>query len=110
MTDYAPEALGVAGTAPTSRSAASGDKLTDPGDHRFLRVNNGGGAPITVTITPPGSTAYGVANPNQVFTVTNATTKYIPVRADYGNPADAGKVALTWSATTSVTFEYMRSS
>lgn len=109
MADYAPESVGIGGLTATVRTAAAGDKLTSPGDHCQLRVTNGGGSPITVTITPPGTTAYDVANPTKVITVTNATSKYIPIPALYGNPADSGKVALTWSATTSVTFEYTRS-
>ncbi|MDF5758616.1 hypothetical protein [Spongiactinospora sp. TRM90649] len=109
MADYAPQAVTVDGLVATARTAAGGDKLTDPGDRREIRVTNGGGAPITLTITPPGSTDYGVANPAKVFTITNATSRRIPVLAAYGDPADGGKVALTWSATTSVTFEYTRS-
>ena len=70
---------------------------------------NGGGAPITLTITPPGVTSYGVDNPEKEFTITNATARRIPILAAYGDPADGGKVALAWSATTSVTFEYTRS-
>lgn len=108
MADYAPEGLSIDGTTPTVRTAASGDKLTDPGDGRVLRVINGGGAPITVTITPTGFTSYNVANPAKAISVTNATAKMIPIPALYGNPADSGKVALTWSATASVTFEYTR--
>ena len=109
MADYAPDGVAIDGTTAAVRTAASGDKLTDPGDNRNLRVTNGGGAPITLTITPPGTTQYNVANPTKVITITNATSKYIPIPAMYGNPADGGKVALTWSATTSVTFEYTRS-
>lgn len=109
MADYAPEGISIGGVQATVRSAAAGDKLTSPGDHRQLRVTNGGGAPITLTITPPGTTSYEVANPAKVITITNATSKYIQIPAAYGDPADSGKVALTWSATTSVTFEYTRS-
>lgn len=109
MADYAPEGIAIGGTQATVRNAAAGDKLTSPGEHRQLRVTNGGGAPITLTFTPPGTTQYDVANPTKVITITNATSKYIPIPAMYGDPADSGKVALTWSATTSVTFEYTRS-
>ena len=108
MADYAPEGISIDGTTPTARSAASGDKLTDPGDGRMIRVINGSGAPITLTITPSGLTSYNVANPTKVVTITNGTAKMIPVVAAYGVPTDAGKVALTWSATATVTFEYTR--
>jgi hypothetical protein len=109
VTDYAPESVQIGGTTATVRSAAAGDKLTSPGTSNLLRVNNGAGAPITLTITVPGTTSYGENNPTKVITITNGTAKYIPIPAVYGNPSDAGKVTLTWSATTTITFEYTRS-
>lgn len=109
MADYAPDGILIGGTTATIRSAAAGDKLTQPGDRSFLRVTNGAGAPITLTITVPGTTTYGETNPTKVITITNATSKYIPIPSTYGNPADAGKVTLTWSATATITFEYFRS-
>lgn len=109
MADYPPDAVVHSGSAASSRSAASGDKLLDPGDRRLLRVTNGGGSSVTLTISVPGTTGYGVANPAKTVTVPASATRYIPVLAAYGNPADGGKVALAWSATTSVTFEYTRS-
>jgi hypothetical protein len=109
VADYAPDSIQIGGTTANVRSAASGDKLTQPSDHSELRVTNGSGAPITLTITVPGTTLYGETNPTKVITITNATSKYIPIPALYGNPADAGKVALTWSATATITFEYVRS-
>lgn len=109
MTDYAPDSVQIGGTTANIRSAASGDKLTLSGDHSILRVNNGSGAPITLTITPPGTTAYGVANPAKVVTITNGTAKYIPIPSTLADPSDAGKVALAWSATATITFEYTRS-
>jgi hypothetical protein len=63
VTDYAPESVQIGGTTATVRSAASGDKLTSPGATSQLRVNNGSGAPITLTITVPGTTIYGENNP-----------------------------------------------
>lgn len=109
MADYPPDAVIHSGTAPNVRNAAAGDKLTDPGDHRIIRINNGGGAPITMTITVPGTTNYGVNKPVKTITVSNGTSRYAQILAEYGDPADAGKVALSWSATTNVTFEYTRS-
>jgi hypothetical protein len=108
VTDYAPDSVQILGTTANIRSAAAGDKLTQAGDNSVLRVINGAGAPITLTITPPGSTQYGVANPAQVISITNATSKYIPIPGQYGVPSDSGKVALTWSSTTTITFEYIR--
>lgn len=109
MTDYAPDSIQIGGTTANIRSAASGDKLTQSGDHSQLRVTNGSGAPITLTITPPGTTLYGVANPAKVVTITNATSKYIPIPSSLADPSDQGRVALVWSATATITFEYIRS-
>lgn len=108
MTDYAPKAITTDGVAPTVNNAASGDKLTGPGERRWLNVKNGGGASVTLTIDPAGKTAYGVDNPAKTFTVPAAGEMDIPVLAAYGDPADGGKVALAWSATASVTFAYKR--
>jgi hypothetical protein len=108
MTDYDPAAVTVDGVAPSVHSAASGDKLTSPGDGRWLRIINGSGSSITCTITPPGTTSYNVDNPDKVFTVANGASRLVPVLRAYGDPADGGKVALAWSATSSVTFEYNR--
>lgn len=109
MADYSPDAVVHSGTAASVRNAAAGDKLLDPGDHRVCRVTNGGGAPITLTITVPGTTNYGANKPVKTVSVTNGTSRYVPILAEYGDPLDAGKVALSWSATTNVTFEYTRS-
>jgi hypothetical protein len=108
MTDYSPKAVTADGVAPTANTAASGDKLLDAGDRRWLRVINGGGSSITVTITPPGLTGYGEANPDKVITVPNGASRSFLVPAAYADPSDSYKVALAWSATTSVTFEYWR--
>ncbi|MEU8199290.1 hypothetical protein AB0C10_36445 [Microbispora amethystogenes] len=109
MADYAPDAVVHSGTAPNVRSAASGDKLLDPGDHRILRINNGGGSSVTLTINVAGTTNYGVNKPAKTVAIPNGTSRYVLVLAEYGDPTDAGKVPLSWSATTSVTFEYFRS-
>lgn len=108
MTDYAPKAITVDGTIPTVASAAAGDKLTSPGERRFLWVKNGSGSPITLTITPSGTTGYNVANPAKVFTIAAGAERDILILAAYGNPDDGGKVALTWSSTTTVTHSYKR--
>lgn len=109
MADYSPDAVVHSGTAPNVRSAASGDKLLDPGDHRVARITNGGGSPITLTIAVPGTTAYGVANPAKEITIPDGEVRCVPVLAAYGDPGDGGKVSLSWSSTADVTFEYFRS-
>ena len=107
-TTAGPTAITVDGVAPVINVAASGDKISGAGDRVFVNVANGGGSPMTLTITPPGNTGYNVANPAKVITITNGTQKDIPVLAAYGDPADSSLVTLVWSATTSVTWSVRR--
>jgi hypothetical protein len=106
VTTYTAEAIGVAGTIPTLRTAASGDKLT-PDANCVLWVFNGDSSSHTVTFTYPGNNEDGEANPDPVRTVANATNKAVKVNPKWADPAD-GLIALTWSATTSMTFYYVR--
>lgn len=72
----------------------------------YLHVKNGGGAPIDVTITTPG-TIDGMAIPDLVVSVTNAEERVIgPFRNDlYGQAEQAlsKAVLVDLSADTSVT-------
>lgn len=108
MTDYSPKAITVDGVAPTINNAAAGDKLLGASDRSFLNVNNGSGVSVTLTITVPGSTGYNVTNPVKTFTIGAGTQMDIPILAAYSNPADQNRVALSWSATTTVTHSYKR--
>jgi hypothetical protein len=68
------------------------------GANKVLHVKNGGGAPITVTITTPGAVG-GLAIADRTVSVTNATDKFIgPFGSVYGDP-----VAVAFSSVTSVT-------
>lgn len=87
-------------------ATVSGDTFVNDGN-TFLVVTNGGGAPITVTITvqkpnfkvPDLGT---VTFANVVVSVTNATTKWIAVpKGPYNNASN--RVSVTYSAVTSVT-------
>ena len=106
MATYTAEAMTVAGTALTSRTAASGDKIM-PDSELFLIITNGGGSPMTVTVTVAGNNTYGEANPDPVRTITNGTTKAVKLLREWADPSD-GLIALTWSATTSVTYYVVR--
>lgn len=103
-TTASPTAITLAGVAPAINSAASGDKVSGAGDRVWMNVANGAGASMTVTITPPGSTVYGVANPAKVFTIPATSQLDIPMLPAYANPADSNLVSLTWSSTTTVTW------
>ncbi len=100
------QAMTTAGTALTSYSAASGDKIT-PDDNLFLIITNADSSPMTVTVAVPGNNSYGEANPDPVRTIANATTKAVKLLREWADPSD-GLIALTWSSTTSVTYYVVR--
>lgn len=103
-----PKAITVDGVVPTPNNAASGDKVASPGRGVFINVANGSGASVTLTINPPGKTAYGVSNPAKTFTIPAGGQMDIPMLAEYGDPADGNQVSLSWSATTTVTWAVKR--
>lgn len=94
-----------AGTAPTFGAAAASDTAeVGNGANTFVVYKNGGGAPITVTITVPGSTTYGQPMPDPVITVANGAEKWIPLRKEYADSAaGVGRCTLATSSQTSVT-------
>lgn len=97
------QTLGLAGTAPTYASAASGDTAR-VGDHVWFIVKNASGSIVTVTLVYPGTLPSGDAIPDKAYTVPATTgEKWIPLLKEYGDPALGGQVAITYSATTSVT-------
>jgi hypothetical protein len=108
LTTYAPVAITTDGVAATYNAAAAGDKVSSAGEDVFITVKNGSGSPMTVTITPTGNTAYGVALPAKVFTIAATSEKDIPIPAMYANPSDASLVTLVWSSTTTVTWAAKR--
>lgn len=108
MATITPKAITTDGVAPTWNDASAGGDKVKPGENVFISVKNGGAAPLTVTITPPGETPYGVANPPKTFTVPAAGEMDIPILPAYGNPQDSGLASIGWDVTTSVTFAARR--
>lgn len=98
------QAVTVDSVAPAINNAAAGDKLTNPGTGVWINVRNGAASSMTLTITPPGKTPYGVANPPKVWTIPANGEMDIPMLAAYGDPADGGRVSFTWSSTITVTW------
>lgn len=99
-----PKGITADGVSATPITAAAGDKVTKGGKGIFVTVKNGAVSSMTLTITPPGKTGYGVAKPAKVFTIPASGEMDIPMLAEYGDPADAGHIALVWSSTTTVTW------
>lgn len=100
------QAMTTAGTTLTSYNAASGDKIT-PDDNLVLIITNGDSSSHTVTVTVPGNNSYGEANPDPVRTVANGTTVAFKLLREWADPSD-GLIALTWSATTSMSYYVVR--
>lgn len=83
-------------------ATATGDTFDNDGK-TIIEVNNGGGSPITVTITGQVSLQHKVAATKTV-SVTNATTFIIgPFPEIFFNTDGSNEVELTYSAVTSVT-------
>ncbi|MEV0646098.1 hypothetical protein AB0I28_12610 [Phytomonospora sp. NPDC050363] len=96
----------IAGTAVTMGAAASGD--TCPvGAGLWLLVRNGDASPKTVTLTTPGNDVFGTAVPDKEYTIAAGAIALIPLLIQYLD-SETNSVALTWSATTSVTRAVLR--
>jgi hypothetical protein len=106
LATYNAQAITTAGVTLTQRSAAAGDKIT-PDDNLALIISNGSGGSVTCTAAVPGNTSYGEANPDPVRTVGAGATVGFKLQKDWADPSD-GLIALTWSATTNVTYYVVR--
>ena len=106
ITVVKPSTLGMAGTAVAPAAAsAGGDTLSNPRGGCYLKVNNGGGGSINVTIaaganpTRPADGQFHV-----VVAVANGTNKIIgPIPSCYND--SGGLVQISYSGVTSVTVE-----
>lgn len=97
----------IAGVVATPYTPAASDTFAW-GDNVALFVTNGAGAPINVTVTVPGNTKYGEANPDKVIAVANGTSKVIgPFPADLRDPTD-GLVHVAFSSTTTITAQLIK--
>lgn len=92
---------GAAITPVTPTNAGAGDTMVG-GSGRFLYVNNGGGSPITVTITTPETVEGALAVADRAVTVTNGTFRIIPIPSRYNDPA-TGLATVVFSSNTTVT-------
>lgn len=96
---------------PTVAADATGNFVIPGGTDVVLRINNGSGSTVTVTLddpttpVPEGSVA---VNPDAVISIPTLTARHIVLnkarRARFASPAD-GKVSWTYSAVTTVTVE-----
>ena len=106
MANYEPDRPGIVGAAPVSHAAAASDSFSNNGKV-MVRVNNGGGSTITLTVDDPNSSlpAATAFNPDAAISVVNGTVRIIGPFAPARFNDASGRVQLAWSATASVTWE-----
>lgn len=104
MATLTTQQAGQTGVQVTTTAAAGGGDACECGAQNWLYVNNGGGSPITVTLVVPSSLSpySGMTYTNVAVTVTNGTTKMIPVGAQFRDPT-TGLCTITYSGVTTVT-------
>ncbi|MEV6036033.1 hypothetical protein AB0L65_33100 [Nonomuraea sp. NPDC052116] len=84
----------------------SGDRVKyEPG--MFVIIRNGSGVSTTATITVPGNTKWGAANPVKTKAVAAGADLPIPLLPEYVDPAD-GRVAIACAPTTTISIAVMR--
>lgn len=95
------------GVAATYNAAASGDKFR-PDERTLLHVVNVDSSSHTITIVTPG-TVNGLAIADLTVTVPGGGSRFIGSfpAGTFAAPAD-GLAAITWSATTSMTWAVLR--
>lgn len=92
-----------AGTVLTLAAASAGGDTFAASRQYALEVRNGSGASITVTVVTPGNDVYGLARPDITLSVAAAASALFgPFPSDLADPV-TGLVAVTYSATASVT-------
>jgi len=99
------ESTAFTGLDATYNAASPGGDKVKAGGNVLLHVKNGGGSPITVTLTTPGDVG-GLAIADPVTTVPAGEDRFIgALEVDkFADPTDSNLVAIAWSDTTSVTF------
>lgn len=96
----------ITGVVATPYTPAASDTFKW-GDDTVLFVNNGAGAPINVTVTVPGNTEFGQAEPDVVVAVANGTSKVIgPFPQELRD--DDGLVTVAFSSTTTITAQLLK--
>ncbi|WP_416976719.1 hypothetical protein [Streptomyces sp. T028] len=109
MATLTTQTIVAAGLDPTYAAASGGGDKVTPGPTTFLHVINGGGSSVTVTVATPGNFYAAVANPDLTVTVGASGEQMIPIPQNpFGDPADSGLAAVTYSGVTSVTVAALR--
>jgi hypothetical protein len=78
----------------TTLASASDTAHVGNGRDTFLVCRNTSASPVTVTITPPGETAYGEDLPAKVVTVpATSGERWIPLRKEYAGDDNRATIA-----------------
>lgn len=94
----------LSGTTIAYGAATAGGDTIGVTPNGVLRVRNGGGSSITVTVVTPGNTRYGQADPDIPVAVAAGTEKAIGPFAP--ELATDGIISVTYSGVTTVTVAY----
>lgn len=100
------QTVDAAGTVITYSAATGGGDTAKFDDDSTLRVKNGGGSSINVTISDPGTTPAGNGSSGRVVAVAGGAEKTIKVKRSLNNP-NTGVAAISYSAVTSVTVAHV---
>jgi hypothetical protein len=102
MATVATQKITTTGAALTySAASGGGDKFT-PGPYTYMHAINGGGSPITATLTTPG-TVDGLAVADRTVAIPAGESRMVKLPTELYKGAQ-GLGDVSWSGTTSVTF------
>lgn len=104
MATRSPQTATFNGVALTLHPAAAGDKVSGVRQPTRMLVFNDSDSSVTLTAAVPGNTGYGVAAPDKTFTVPANSYFLLTLLPEYRDAADSSLIALTWSATDSVSW------
>lgn len=108
MAVRSPQAIQIAGTAPTYHAAsAGGDKINSPSDRTFIHVKNDSAGSVTATIVTPGTVVGQAVGDVAKAMAAGEEWFFGPLTSQHFGNSD-GQVDVTWSSETSVTFAALR--
>jgi hypothetical protein len=108
MATLGTQVIALAGLNPTYAPATGGGDKCETGDRNFLHVKNGGGSPVTVTLTATAALR-GQAVSNVTVSVPASGERMIgPLNSDLLQNQTDGLCAIGYSSATSVTVASLR--
>lgn len=105
MATLTTQTISRAGIQESLVAAAGGGDACECGDNVFLKINNGGGAPITVTLNVPSQVTFNnEVVSNRTVSVTNGQHRLIgPIKPSLYRSPTTGLCSITYSGVTTVT-------